>query len=475
MNRTVENELSLNAFLSESMVRQGEKPAIRFLQKGREYELSFLKLYEKSQALAGWMTQNIRPHTPIGILGDNCAEWLIVFFAALFSGNTAVLLDKTARGEALTTEAELSGASVFFIEEAYRELLDDAATHADIYLFEDISDYMETEEKPLPETDDEAPAIVFFSSGTTGRQKAIMLCRRQLAARFAINRGSWPFPEENLLVLPLYHAYGMNVTSATLLQGKCLYLSKSQKYFLRDIKARKPVMRSMVPSQAEMLLDDLEKEGEKSSLTHIMLASARVDESLKLRMRSHGITHIAHYGSSESCMVSVGEEREIASGFAGRILEGNEIQLRDSDASGDGEIFIRTPGRFSAYLKDDEETAKVLSGDWIRTGDIGRIDADGRLFITGRVKNVIVLPNGEKISPELLEERLLALPGVLECMVYAKNGRLTAELYTKENERDGISSGIRKINEGLSLYKQITETVFRDEPFEKTTLGKKKR
>ena len=475
MNRTAKNEISLNAFLSESMARQGEKPAIRFLQKGREYELTFSELYEKSQALAGWMTQNIPPRTAIGILGDNCAEWIMVFFAALFSGNTAVLLDKTARGEALTTEAELSGASVFFIGKEYRGLLDDVACHADIFLFEDISGYMETEENPVPEIDDEDPAVVFFSSGTTGRQKAVMLCRRQLTARFAINRSSWPFPEENLLVLPLYHAYGMNVASATILQGKCLYLCKSQKYFLRDIKARKPVMLSLVPSQAEMLLDHLEKEDEKSSLTHIMLASARVDESLKLRMRRHGITHIAHYGSSESCMVSVGEEREIVSGFAGRILEGCEIQLRDSDASGDGEIFIRTPGRFSAYLKDDEETARVLTGDWIRTGDIGRIDASGRLFITGRVKNVIILPNGEKVSPELLEEKLQKIPGVEESMVYEKNGRLAAELYAGDNERDDIGQGIRRINEGLSLYQQIVEVIFRDEPFEKTTLGKKKR
>ncbi len=465
---------TLNEILSDVLTQGGENPAICYSEKGREYSLTFFKLYKKAKALAGWMTENLSKGIGIGILGDNCAEWIIVYFAALFSGNMAVLLDKTARGEALRLEAELSEASVFFAGKDYQSILSEACGEAECYYFEYLDALCGTQEGSVALSDD-APAIVFFSSGTTGRQKAVMIKRKQLGERLILNRNAFSYPKENLLVLPLYHSYGQDVAMGTLFQGKCLYLSKSQKYFLRDIKAKKPAMLSLVPSQAEMLLDFQDKEDEKSLLTHIMLASAKVEEPLKLRMKKQGITHIALYGSSESGTVSVGEEDEISSGFAGRILDGFEIRLSDADSSDAGEIFIKSPGHFSSYLGAEEEAAKVLSGDWIRTGDIGRLDEGNRLFITGRTKNVIILPNGEKISPEMLEEKLLKIPGILECMVFEKDGRLAVEIYAKESGREAIGAGIRRINSGLSLYQQINEVVFRDEPFEKTTLGKKKR
>lgn len=465
---------ALNDLLSEVLTQGGENPAISYFEEGREYTLTFLELYKKAKALAGWMTENVSRGIGIGILGDNCAEWLIVYFAALFSGNMAVLMDKTARGEALRLEAELSGASVFFAGKEYQSILGDACGEAECYDFERLDALCGAQEGSFALNDD-APAIVFFSSGTTGRQKAVMLNRERLLERLILVRDAFAYPEENLLMLPLYHAYGLHVAMGTLFQGKCLYLSRSQKYFLRDIKAKKPKLLSLVPSQAKALLDALEKEGEKSSLSSIMLASAKAEESLKLQMKRLGIAHIAHYGSSEAGFIAVGEEEEMASGFAGRIVDGYELELRNIDASGAGEIFVRCPGRFCRYLKDEEETAKALSGDFIQTGDIGRLDGDGRLFIVGRVKNVIVLPNGEKISPEMIEEKLLKIPGILECMVYEKNGRLAAEIYGDDSKKDSIGNSIRGINADLSLYQQINEVIFRDEPFEKTTLGKKKR
>ena len=465
---------ALNDILSEVLTQGGENPAISYFEKGREYTLTFLELHKKAKALAGWMTENVSRGIGIGILGDNCAEWIIIYFAALFSGNMAVLMDKTARGEALRLEAKLSEASVFFMGKDYRSILSEAYGEAECYYFEHLDTLCGAQEGSFALNDD-APAIVFFSSGTTGRQKAVMIRREQLKNRLILNRDAWAYPKENLLVLPLYHSYGQDVAMCTLFQGKCLYMSKSQKYFLRDIKAKKPAMLSLVPSQAEMLLDFQEKEDEKSLLTHIMLASAKVEEPLKLRMKKQGITHIALYGSSESGTVSMGEEDEISSGFAGRILDGFEIRLSDANSSGAGEIFIKSPGHFSSYLGAEEEAAKVLYGDWIRTGDIGRLDEGNRLFITGRTKNVIILPNGEKISPELIEEKLLEISGIFECMVFEKDGRLAVEIYAKESGREAIGAGIRRINAGLSLYQQINEVVFRDEPFEKTTLGKKKR
>ena len=481
------NRITLNNLLLDTFSSYGEKTALKCRLKDEEQEVTYAELYKKILKLANFMTAKGWKKRKIGILGDNSPQLMTIFFAVIVSENSAVFFDKTARGKALSEEIELSDCEIFICDKLYIDFITDINKTDNIFTFEyvlsDSNDEDLHEEKILKQriqadiNSANDIALVLFSSGTTGRQKAVMITREHLKERFTGLKAAWIYPEENLLALPFYHAYGMNVAMGMLLQGKCIYICTSQKYFWRDVKDRKCSMICLVPSQAQLLLDNMDKYKEKIPLTAIMLASAKVDLSLKVRMKEHGILHIAHYGSSETCIVSVGVEEKITSGFCGHITDGTMVNIMNADEFGRGEILVKTAGCFSTYLKDEEETKKVFIDGWIHTGDIGYIDADNMLYITGRSKNVIILPNGEKISPEMMEEKLMTVNGITECQVKEKDGHVVAEIFAEnaDNQRDKIKTEIKGINANLPIYQQIGEIVFRNEPFEKTSLGKQKR
>lgn len=136
------------------------------------------------------------------------------------------------------------------------------------------------------------------------------------------------------------------------------------------------------------------------------------------------------------------------------------------------------------YYKDEKSTSEALSGEWLRTGDLGYIDADDFVFITGRKKNLIILSNGENVSPEELENKFNGWLFAKELMVYSENGKIIAEMYPNFDYINAVGAeDIQKefdnktgaVNAELPLYKRITQTIVRTEEFEKTSSGKIKR
>ena len=128
------------------------------------------------------------------------------------------------------------------------------------------------------------------------------------------------------------------------------------------------------------------------------------------------------------------------------------------------------------YYKNPEATADAFVDGWFNTGDIGKIDEDGFVFITGRKKNIIVLSNGKNVYPEEIETEFLKIPCVDEVVVYGRDDMLCAEIYTETpDKKDEIRENLRTINENLPSYKQVKHIEFRDEEFEKTTTKKIKR
>lgn len=129
------------------------------------------------------------------------------------------------------------------------------------------------------------------------------------------------------------------------------------------------------------------------------------------------------------------------------------------------------------YYHDETATREALENGWFRTGDMGYLDQDGFLYVTGRKKNLIILSNGENISPEELEEKLQVIEYVQEVLVYEKEGSLAAEIYAENGEeiQNKIHENILELNRELPTYKQIQRIFFRDSEFEKTTTKKIKR
>ena len=174
-------------------------------------------------------------------------------------------------------------------------------------------------------------------------------------------------------------------------------------------------------------------------------------------------------------------------------MKKNEVKIDEPDADGIGEILVKGPNVMLGYYKNDEETKKVLSHGWFKTGDLGRVDEDGFLYITGRKKDVIVLKNGKNIFPEELEALVNRIDCVKESMVYGgkdKDGDVEVKVkivYDKDAVLDKLGviqdeeleeyfwENIKKVNKEMPTYKYIKGMILTDEPLIKTTTNKVKR
>ena len=150
--------------------------------------------------------------------------------------------------------------------------------------------------------------------------------------------------------------------------------------------------------------------------------------------------------------------------------------MDNPDENGEGELLVKGPIVMLGYYNNPEATKEVFDDGWFRTGDFGRIDEEGFIFITGRKKNIIITPNGKNVYPEEIEAVIQKVEGVEEVMVFEDENLICAEIYTLlEDEKDRIKADVQALNKVLPSYKQVQKVIFRDTEFEKTTTKKIKR
>lgn len=204
------------------------------------------------------------------------------------------------------------------------------------------------------------------------------------------------------------------------------------------------------------------------NLDLIVMGGAAIDQRYIDGLTNIGIQVLNGYGITEcSPVVAVNRNKYSRAGSVGLPLSDCGVSVIDNEICVRGEIVMK------GYYEDDVSTKESFIDGWFRTGDLGYIDSDGFVFITGRKKNLIILSNGKNVSPEELEERLLRIEGVLEVVVSEKNGMIEAEIYSENHA--GIKESIDNLNKELPNYKRIQKVVFRENAFAKTTTKKIKR
>ena len=226
----------------------------------------------------------------------------------------------------------------------------------------------------------------------------------------------------------------------------------------------------------------------------IVSAAAPMDKKIGKWVENIGIEFLQGYGLTETAPIAaLTPEADPRIGSVGKAVVGAEIKIKDPDENGEGEVLIKSETLMLGYYEMPEETAEVVKDGWFNSGDVGYLDKDGYLYITGRSKNVIVTANGKNIYPEEIETLLAKVPLISECMVYGKGEKdnLTVSLkvipnYTYINENIGkdlseeeiynlIWEEVKKINKGLTSYKAIKYMEIKHDEFEKTTTMKIKR
>ena len=317
-------------------------------------------------------------------------------------------------------------------------------------------------------------ATMVFTSGTTTVPRGAELTLEAIES-FAESGSKvlqMGMTDRSLMLLPLHHIFGIAATYLMLVNGVALGVCPDFRRIYDAVNRFRVDFAFLVPALADILAAKCEQHGVKG-LKWILVGGAPISPRTDSRLAALGIRVVTGYGLTETAalysLAPLGERTR--TGSAGKVSHLPEVETKVSES---GELMVRGPNVMLRYHRAPEETARVLSPDgWFRTGDIGRIDADGFVWITGRAKRTIVLSSGKKIAPEELEGRLLSCPGIAEVVVTgeSESRTLTAEIYAEIPESD-VREAVAAVNRELPIYKRIKRIVVRDTPFPRTSSGK---
>lgn len=315
----------------------------------------------------------------------------------------------------------------------------------------------------------DSPALILLTSGSTSRSKLVVL------NHYAFFPHAGMETEKSIFLLPMSHIAGLNILMNDMVRGTLICLS-NMKNGMADIRWFRPKDIFTVPMFVTMMIKQHKKNRlDLSSVKNISSCGAPQNLEAAEYLLSLGIFSASFYGSTEvSGIVAYSTPREYRFGSVGRPGPWNQIRISKS-----GEILIRGKTVMLGYLGDEQASGEALEEGWYHTGDIGYLDEDGYLFLTGRMKNIIILSNGENVSPEALEERLYRCALIEEVVVYGEDDKIAASVWcgkgTGEREQEEIREYIFRFNQTMPRFHNIRKVVFRDKPFEKTGSGKIKR
>ena len=510
----------LYADLRQLVFHAGEAfPQTRFFIS-RDPDLPFVTgqgLLDACGQFGSWISRRGQTGCHIALLGPNCAAWLTCFFAVISSGCAVVplyfgapLADQTyclRRSDSVILLYDKScEKDAVALREAQPEL-EIFELHALLYELDSVEGTF------FPPLQPEDLCALYFTSGTTAQSRCVMLTHRNLGAMASAAMVILPLSAKDtgLSVMPPSHTFEMmtNIIGA-LHCGGTLYINQSIRSVKANLKKYEPTILVTVP----LLLQTIKKEilaqvrrrgktaqFEKAmrismkfrrrgidisrrlfsevyetlgkNLRYFICGGAALDPELITFFYSLGVTVIQGYGITEcSPIVACNTPENNRPGSIGCVFPSCEVKIID------GEICVRGESVSKGYYNDPEATAAAFRDGWFHTGDLGHFDDDGYLYYDGRCKNLIVLSNGENVSPEALEQKLYRVEGILDAVVYEKNGRITAEVWADPNvfpDRESLWRAISNVNRTVSAWQQIGEIVMRTEPFEKTATQKIKR
>ena len=519
----------------------GDQPAISwFSRKQKQDTVSYNQLRNDVYNLQAEFIRRDLAGKHIAIVSENSYEWLLVYFAATYCGSVVVCIDIEQPEDTITQMLQTADTDAIFLSPSYRAICSSFETKLPIFvmggegsdipcvqeLIESGKDYVATHSTAdlRAEISGEQTASFVFTSGTTNHAKLVMLSQSAILTNAADAVSNVKVGDKVFTALPFYHTYGLTCSViAMLLPGPHLFINGNLKTMLRDLHLAQPHTMLTVPLVLETIHNQLWATAEESgkanelrtllklkkfmfsiglrkcgktidklrtkalgSVRLIICGGAHMDPGISEEFHYLGLTVLQGYGITE-CAPLVSVNRNLANKWnsVGLVSAHSEVKLVD------GEILVRGKNVMQGYYKQPELTAEAMSDGWFHTGDLGQMDKDGFLYITGRKKNLIVLKNGKKISPEELEEKFKQIPLVQDVMVYgavsgtsADDVQVAASVFPNKEKTQGMTTyeilehlqeEFNKINNTLPIYQQIQMISIREQEFSKTSLKKIKR
>ena len=498
----------------------------------------------------------IKERDHIAVIGENRVQWGITYLTSMCFNLVIVPVDKNLSSNEMINVLHESGTKAIIFSESFRQTICEMKESLpnlkhlismDLKEMEDgchsminMIEKQDARNVKLPSINPDDLAEIIFTSGSLGRAKGVMLSQKCLASNLMGMTSMIQITLEDRFfsVLPIHHTYECTCGFlCPLYVGGSVHFSRSLKTILDDIQKAKPTIllgapllfnkiyakimkgiaedkiKSKIVSPIIKLTNLLEIAGWKNSkklflkelhnkfggaIRLFVVGGAAPDPKVAKGFREFGFNFVQGYGLTEtSPILALNRLNNYKDDAAGLPLPGVEIRVNHPDKNGVGEVYAKGNNVMLGYYNNQKLTDEAFNNGWFKTGDLGFIDVDGFLHLSGRKKNVIIANNGENVFPEEIEDILSRNPFILECMVYGQkdekhdeiivaqivtNSETFIEYSTKNNIKitseivnEIISDAVTQTNKQLASFKRIKKFYIRENEFEKTTTQKIKR
>ena len=521
-----------------------------------EYKnITYTQLLEDINALGTALYNKKLQGKRIAIIGKNQYHWVISHLACLLGGIVSVPLDKDLQINELEESLMRSKVDGIIFDEKLTDKIqvikENQKTDIHEYIcmsnidgFENIEELL-AKGKEILETgnedfinhkvDSKGMSILLFTSGTTSKSKAVMLSQYGIATNVYDMQIVETFltTDVNIAFLPYHHIFGSTAMVVMLACGVKTVFPDGLRYIKQNLLEYQVSVFIGVPLLVDKMYANIEKEIEKQGKTKLIKVATKIsnfllkfhidirrklfkqiidglggkmrfvvaggapfDSRTERKFNEFGIHMVQGYGLTETSPVIAAENDKYAKyGSVGIPMKHTEVKIVEKDEKGIGEIVVKGPNVMLGYYENQEATKEVLQDGWFHTGDLGYLDKDGFLFITGRKKDMIVLKNGKKVFPEELETLINRNEEIEESFVYGMpdkedkskikvavevvyNKEIVKEKYGDISQDDlykVIWNKIKEVNKTLPKYKYMVHMTLTDEPLIKTTTHKTKR
>jgi len=529
--------------LVEALPRRGSHPAVLTVTTAGTSSITYAELGDRALRLAAGLSgAGIRPGDPVLLIGPNSVDWIIVRLGLAAAGAVAVAIDDLATDAELAVLVPDSGARHAFAASAHLPRLHAVAVNQirRLYRLDDVGPHHEVphwtsllaaEPGPAPHLDPNAPAMLVFTSGTTGKPKSFFLSEANLIANIGalVDEGLVGSGDRALLPLPLHHVYPLTVGCLTALAsgttivlpaavtgpelvralrlGRCTVIVGVPRLYAAlfaaieaRVAAQGTLARGLFRAMLAISIWASRRFGVNigrklfaaihrqigPELRLLASGGAKFEAELIWQLKGLGWDVLSGYGLAETASILTANRHDRTRiGSEGQPLAGTEIRINRPDEAGIGEIEARGPSVFTGYRNDPAANEAAFTDDgWFRTGDLGRIDADGYVYIAGRVKEMIVLGGGKNVFPEEIEKVYAASPYIREIAVLEHRGALVA-LVVPDMDAIAASGNLRvedvirvtlsERGRELAPFQRVAGFAITRVPLPRTRLGKYQR
>lgn len=497
---------TLRDIVTYSARNYGDQAAYRYKVKKEIEDKSYNDVNKDSMAVSRMVEALGMKGKHIALLGTTSYPWIISYFGVVNSASVAVPIDVQLPVDAICELLNRADVEMLIydiiradvaaaVKEACPQIQYIVSMQADedqdgVLSWKKLIEKHQGEYET--EIDPDSLCTILFTSGTTGKSKGVMLSHRNLTDNATCLDMKIPVGTVSMTLLPINHVYcltmdiikGMYVGATVCINDSIMHVQKNMKLFQPDMILLVPLVIESIYAKlkaAGNLLPKkmIAKQAFGGNLKTICSGGAYLDPDYVEKFAEYGITILQGYGMTEcSPVISNNVEWANKIGSVGQLLPNCEAKIVDE------EIWVKGSSVMMGYYKMPEETAEALEDGWLKTGDLGYVDEERFVYITGRKKNLIILANGENVSPEEIENQIYKADLVKEIIVREKDNVIQAEIfpdyeYAKKKRIHDIPAALQEIideyNRTAPVYRRVLDLAVRETEFEKNTSKKIKR